>query len=234
MIADREPASPSASAANPSSSSRVPLLPLGVAVAAFAAALLMVAIFPAVEGLGDKVKLPVFHGAMTWVNLLAFSLMGVAAVAYSIARRDAVYRWEEALRWVAVPMWLVGSAMGFLAAMRTWDFTGSKSSRLEIVFADPRLMAQFWILLAGFTLLAAGTLVEDRRWLAVFDIGFVAAMWAVLLRAVLGPGRALHPDSPVLNSEELRIKAIFFGMVIFQAIAAIAVAWFVRSLRARS
>ena len=39
--------------------------------------------FPAVEGLGTKVRLPVFHGAMTWVNLALFSVLAVLAIAVS-------------------------------------------------------------------------------------------------------------------------------------------------------
>ena len=107
-------------------------------VAGLGAALFFAASFPAVEGLGTKVRLPVFHGAMTWVNLGAFTLMGVAALLSLATGASVCYRWEEALRWIAVPTWLVGSVLGLLAAMNTWDFTGSKSSRLSVVTADPR------------------------------------------------------------------------------------------------
>lgn len=207
------------------------LVLLGVALAAAAG---FVVAFPAVEGLGNKVKLPVFHGAMTWVNLAVFSAMGLAALVCVFSRSERLYRWVESLRWVGVSMWLVGSVLGFLSAMQTWDFTGSRtSSRFEIVSADPRLMAQFWIVLAGLALIAAGMVVDDRQWLATFDVGFVLVMWLLLLRAILGPGRALHPDSPVLNSEELGIKALFLGIVIALGVASYAIASLVRSVRAR-
>lgn len=189
--------------------------------------------FPAVEGLGTKVRLPVFHGAMTWVNLAAFSLLALLAVAFIATRRDGLYAFVEGLRWVAVPMWLVGSALGLLAALQTWDFTGSKSSPLEVAAADPRLLAQFWILLAALGLLALGLLVDERRLLAGADIGFVALTWAVILRAVLGPGRALHPDSPVMNSDEAIIKLLFFGIVASMAVSTLAAAWIVARVRSR-
>jgi hypothetical protein len=190
--------------------------------------------FPAVEGLGTKVRLPVFHGAMTWVNLALFSILAVFAVVYLAVKRESVYGWTEAVRFVAVPMWIVGSVLGLMAALNTWDFTGSKSSPLTVAAADPRLLAQFWIMIAGLGVLALGLVTEERRWLAVADVGFVAFAWVVLMQAILGPGRALHPDSPVMNSDEIFIKLMFFGIVAGIGVASLGGIIIVRRLRARS
>jgi len=190
--------------------------------------------FPAVEGLGTKVRLPVFHGAMTWVNLALFSVLAVLAVVYLAMKRESVYGWTEAVRFVAVPMWVVGSVLGFMAALNTWDFTGSKSSPLSVAAADPRLLAQFWIMIGGLGVLALGLVTEERRWLAVADVGFVAFAWVVLMQAILGPGRALHPDSPVMNSDEIFIKLMFFGIVAGIGVASLGGIMIVRRLRARS
>ncbi|PKQ16284.1 MAG: hypothetical protein CVT67_05740 [Actinobacteria bacterium HGW-Actinobacteria-7] len=187
--------------------------------------------FPAIKGLGNKVRLPVFHGALTWVNLAAFTVLALVALAYLVTRRDGVYRWAEGFRWTAVPLWIVGSGLGLIAALQTWDFTGSKSSPMSVAAADPRLMAQAWIMLAGMALIALGFLVEERLWLAVGDVVFVAVAWTVLMKAVLGPGRALHPDSPVLNSDEPIIKLLFFGIVASLGVAAISTAWWIKVVR---
>jgi hypothetical protein len=207
--------------------------PILIAVGLVAAAGFTLA-FPAVEGLGTKVRLPVFHGAMTWVNLALFSVLAILAIAFLATSRRALYSWIEAARFVAVPMWVVGSALGFMAALNTWDFTGSKASPLTVAAADPRLAAQFWIMMLGLGLLALGLLVDDRRWLAAADAGFVAVAWAILLRAILGPGRALHPDSPVLNSEEILIKLMFLGIVASVFVASIGAVLVVRAARASS
>lgn len=210
-------------------------LPLVLLGASLVAAAGFVVAFPAVEGLGTKVKLPVFHGALTWVNLAVFTTLGIAALVYVFSRNERVYPWEEALRWVGISIWATGSVLGFTAAMQTWDFTGASSaSRWEIVGADPRLMAQFWIMLGGLALIAVGLLIEDRLWLAAGDVIFVVLTWMVLLRAVLGPGRALHPDSPVLNSDEILIKALFFGIVIALGLAVFSVTWVVRTIRGKA
>jgi len=206
---------------------------MGLALVAIglAASFVFTLLFPAVEGLGSKVRLPVFHGAMTWVNLSLFVVLGLCALAFLVTGRGGWYRWAEAIRWVAIPMWVLGSGLGLLAALNTWDFTGSKSSPLEVVVNDPRLVAQFWIMIAALGILALGLLLDDRRWLAGADIAFVVLAWVVLLQAILGPGRALHPDSPVLNSEEIFIKLMFLGIVAGFAVASFGAALAIRALR---
>ena len=202
-----------------------PLVPFGAAAAALTGAVVLASQFPAVEGLGTKVRLPVFHGALTWANLVTFGLMAIAAIVFLATRRAGVYRYEAGLRWVSVPMWLVGSAMGLWAALGTWDLTGSKASAMTVVGADPRLMAQFWTLIAGAVLLMLPLFVDRAVWIAAGDIAFTAIMSALMLRATLGPGRSLHPDSPVLNSSEIKIKLIFFGMFGLLLLAALLAAW---------
>ena len=128
-------------------------------------------------------------------------------------------------------MWIIGSVLGLLAALNTWDFTGSKASPISVVTADPRLMAQFWIMLAGLALVALEFVLQDRHWQSGLDIGFVGLMWVVLLQAILGPGRALHPDSPVLNSDEIRIKLLFFGIVVSLSVMTLAAAWVITMVR---
>lgn len=201
------------------------------AAAGLGAALAFAASFPAVEGLGTKVRLPVFHGALTWVNLMGFLVLALCAVVYAIRGDERVYSWQEAVRWTVIPEWLIGSALGFVAAMNTWDFTGSKSSPLAVAAADPRLSAQFWIMILAAGVLVSGLLVDDRKLLAAIDAGFVLVAGFILGRAVLGPGRALHPDSPVLNSEELGIKLMFLGIVVGLAVFTWGVALAVKAWR---
>jgi hypothetical protein len=170
---------------------------------------------PAVKGLGDKVKLPLFHGASTWVDLMLFVLMGITAIAYLVTRSDAVYAWEFGLRAIAAPLWLVNSVLGLIAALNTWDFSASKESPLSAVMQDPRLVAQMLLLLGVAMLLLLQWLVLDKRThRAIADIIFVAVGIVLLSDIFLDPAkRALHPDSPVLNSG-FEIKGPFFGIVV--------------------
>jgi hypothetical protein len=183
---------------------------------------------PAVKGLGDKVKLPLFHGASTWVDLMLFVLMGLAAVAYLATRRDSVYAWEVGLRAIAAPLWLINSVLGLIAALNTWDFTGSKQSPFSAVMQDPRLVAQMIILLGVAMLLLLHWLVLDKRThKAIADIIFVIVGVVLLSDIFLDPAkRALHPDSPVLNSG-FEIKGPFFGIVLSTLGITLLLSWLV-------
>jgi hypothetical protein len=196
------------------SSTTVGIVIAGVVALSVLVAYLLYSI-PEVIGLGDKVKLPLFHGASTWVDLMLFVFMGVAAIVYLITRRDSVYAWEVGLRAIAAPLWLLNSVLGLVAALNTWDFTGSKESPLSSVMQDPRLVAQMIILLCvAILLLLVWLVLEKRTHKAIADLIFVAIGVALLSDIFLDPAkRALHPDSPVLNSG-LEIKGPFFGIVL--------------------
>lgn len=203
---------------------RTTLIPTGIFLFGVALAATCTLRFPAVKGLGTKVRLPVFHGAMTWVNLATFTLLAVAAIAFLWTKREGLYRYAESLRWISVTMWLVGTGLGTFAAFSTWDFTASGLDTFGILnelMLDPRLKAQFWILFGALVLVALEFVLGDRKWTAALDIAFVIALWAILMTAILGPGRAFHPDSPVMNSEEIIIKLYFFGIVAGIGLAAV-------------
>jgi hypothetical protein len=209
------------------SSTTIGIVAGGVVALAAVVAYLLYSI-PAVKGLGDKVKLPLFHGASTWVDLMLFVFMGIAAIVYLITRRDSVYAWEVGLRAIAAPLWLVNSVLGLIAALNTWDFTGSKESPLSAVMQDPRLVAQMIILLCvAILLLLVWLVLEKRTHKAIADIIFVAIGVVLLSDIFLDPAkRALHPDSPVLNSG-LEIKGPFFGIVLAILGITLLLAWLV-------
>jgi hypothetical protein len=200
----------------------------GIVVVLAAVTAYLLSTIPAVKGLGDKVRLPLFHGASTWVDLMLFVLMGIAAVAYLATRRDGVYATEVGLRAIAAPLWLVNSVLGLVAALKTWDFSASKESPLSAVMQDPRLIAQMLLLLGVAILLLLDWLVLEKRvHKAIADVLFVAVGVVLLSDIFLDPAkRALHPDSPVLNSG-LEIKGPFFGIVASLFLMMLALSWLV-------
>ncbi|MHB9002839.1 MAG: hypothetical protein ACYC6C_02075 [Coriobacteriia bacterium] len=211
---------------------------IAVFVAAFVfliAAIALTQTIPAVQGLGDKVRLPMFHGASTWVNLGAFSLMGLAGLGYVLTKRPTLYRWSAGFRWVASTMWLANTALGVIAAMNTWDFTGSKSAPFMVIREDPRLMAQFILLIVIAAVLLFQHIAASDTWRAFMDAGYAALLWVVLGLMVFGnaEARALHPDSPVLNSGS-EIQLPFFAILACLSVATILAAWLVADHVARA
>lgn len=198
------------------------------------AAILLTGLIPAVEGLGDKVRLPIFHGGSTWVNLMTFGIMGVFGLLYVIVGKEDLYRWAAGFRGVSATMWVTNTVLGVIAATSTWDFSGSKQAPISVIREDPRLMAQFQLLLLLAIVLIIQSMVESRGVRAFLDFAYAAAM-GVWLWVVLGSpeARALHPDNPVLNSGS-EIQAPFFAIVGCVFVAACLVAWLIRDHIART
>jgi hypothetical protein len=98
---------------------------------------------------------------------------------------------------------------------------------MAVAMRDPRLSAQFWLLLSVGVLLGL-MLVLDKVWQkSLADLGFVVLMTVLLGNVLLDPAkRALHPDNPVLNSG-WDIKGPFFGIVACLLIASLVVSWLV-------
>lgn len=210
-------------------SKRALAIAVGAVVALAGLVAYLVFSIPAVEGLGTKVKLPIFHGASTWVDLMLFALLGVVAVAYLVTKREGVYAWEVGLRAIAAPLWAVNSVLGLVAALNTWDFTGSKESPFVAASQDPRLMAQLILLLGVAMVLLLDWLVLDKHlYKAIVDVAFVGAASVLLGNIFLDPAKAaLHPNSPVLNSG-WDIKGPFLGIVVALFAITLIGAWIVR------
>jgi hypothetical protein len=210
-------------------SRNVVLIAVGAMVALSVLVFVLVMRLPDVVGLGSRVKLPIFHGASTWVDLMLFVMLGIAAIIFIVRRTDASYAWVVGLRSVALPLWAANSVMGFVAAMSAWDFTGSSQSPLVVARQDPRLTAQFVILMgAGVVLLLDWLVHEKRLHKAITDIVFVALATVLLSDIFLDPAkRALHPDSPVLNSG-WEIKGPFFAIVAAWLAVMLIGAWLIR------
>ncbi|MBU4557425.1 MAG: hypothetical protein KJ747_11200 [Actinobacteria bacterium] len=193
------------------------------------AAILLTNLIPPVEGLGSKVRLPMFHGGSTWVNMAAFTLMGLFALGYLVWGKRDLYRWGAGFRYVAAPLWLSNTILGVVAAIGTWDFTGSQQSPFVVMQADPRLMTQFILLISLVALLLIDRIVESDHLRAFGDVVFAVLMWVLLYLRVFAnaEARALHPDNPVLNSA-IEIQAPFFGIVGCLLVAACLFAWLIR------
>lgn len=208
----------------------------GKAIAAYVAVPVFLALtfwflslVPAVKGLGNNNRLPMFHGASTWVDLMILTLMGFVALYGLLRKTDAGYGWEVGLRAVGLVMWFANSAMGYIAARMTWDFTGWDESPVSVILSDPRLMAQIYLALGALVLVIVVTyLLEKRSHKRIADLVYTVLMWVLMLDLFIDPvKRALHPDSPVLSSDEWIIKLPFFGMVAALFVAQLIIAWII-------
>ena len=179
---------------------------IGLSLVACAA---LVAITPAEAMLGQYLKLVLFHGASTWVNLVTFSTAGVLAVAFLVNARPGTYAYAASARYISFGLWIFNTALGMLSARLTWG---------DAFIREPRLQASFWILLVLGLAIALDIMMDKPRLHAVFDVGIMVAVWAF----VFVTPRDIHPNSPVMASG-WDIKLLFAGIVLTWAVAVLCV-----------
>ncbi len=197
---------------------RIMIIVLGILMAVVA---YLTFTMPPVLQLGTLVRLVIFHGASTWVNMGLFTLAGLSGLLFVIARRESLYWWASAFRYLAVPMWMVNTGLGMISSRLAWN---------SVNLAEPRLQASFWIMLGAGIVLAVDFGLGRRVWTALADVAMAGALWAL----ILGARNFVHPDNPVMNSGP-EIQVPFFGIVGAYALAAlVAATLIVSALRATS
>ncbi|MDA3935866.1 MAG: hypothetical protein PF636_03240 [Actinomycetota bacterium] len=187
----------------------------GLAVIAFVGVVVAVLVFslPPDVQLGTTLRLVIYHGAQTWVNMAIFTFAALAAVTYLISRNATAYKWATGFRYVAVPLWILNTALGLVSSKVAWG---------SINMEEPRLQATFYLLLGAGLLLAVDFGFDKPLLTALADVAMAGALWFL----ILGAQNFVHPDSPVMNSG-WEIKGPFFGIVGGIMVMALLASWLV-------
>jgi len=170
-----------------------------VAVLAVIAGVL-VALIPPDQKLGGMVRLVMFHGASTWVNMATFTFAGILGIAF-IAGVGRVHRWGEAFRWISLPLWTINTGLGLLSMKLIWG---------GILWDEPRLWMTFGLLAASIVVVALQLVFDLPKFTAVLDAVLASGLWALVL---LLPN-LFHPDSPVFSSGNWGFIGPFLGIVV--------------------
>jgi hypothetical protein len=158
--------------------------------------------------LGQYLKLVLFHGASTWVNLVTFTTAGALAVAFLVNHRPGTYAYAASARYTSFVLWIFNTVLGMGSAYLTWgpSFMG-----------EPRLRLSFVILFILGIAIALDIMMDKPRLHAAFDVAIMVAVWLF----VFATPKEIHPNSPVLASG-WQIKGLFAGMVVTWGIAVFA------------
>lgn len=175
------------------------ILAATVAVSVVASAVLVAAV-PVEVRLGQLLKLVLFHGASTWVDLIAFTLQALLGVAFLVSGRSSLYSWARTLRYMTPVWWAANTVMGIVSMRLAWG---------GFVWGEPRMRMTLWILVASFILLGLDQFVERRRLLAAGDVAIGILLWSL----VFASPKVMHPDNPVFASGGTMI-GLFVGMVV--------------------
>lgn len=170
------------------------IAPLTVGVSAAVICTLAVASIPPDAQLGALVRFVMFHGALTWATMLAFTAAALVSAAHLLVGRGRssgsrldLPVWAGTLRWLSVAVWSIDAVLGIVAMRVAWG---------GINWDEPRLHVTLGVLAASAVLAGLGLIIDRPRISAVFDVAFGLGLWGAMLTVA----DSFHPESPVLTS----------------------------------
>lgn len=180
-------------------------VPLGVAIGAAAVCALAAASIPPDAQLGALVRFVMFHGALTWATMLAFTCAALVSAVFLAAGRGRASRWDlplwaGVLRWLSVAVWCVDAVLGIVAMRIAWG---------GILWDEPRLHVTLGVLAASAVFAGLGLIIDRPRVSAALDVVFGLGLWG----AMLAVSDSFHPESPVLTSGDAAYIGPFAIMV---------------------
>jgi hypothetical protein len=178
--------------------------------------LLVTTLGPAEKSLGTNVRVVYLHGAWVWAAMACFLASAGVGLVGLISRRRKLNAWSRALGRTGLIFWITYLPISMWAMQTNWNglFLAEPRFRLGLIFAIGGLLLQIGV-----------SLLEDPAWASAANLAYAV----VLLLALRNTEQVMHPPSPIINSDALRIQLFFAGMLALALLAAWQLArWWVR------
>jgi hypothetical protein len=172
-------------------------------------AVVLVALIPAEQTLGNIIKVIFLHGALVEVGLLVFAVAGLVGLAYLVWRLEALDRWGLALQKTGVILWIVYALSSMVSTKLAWG--------QWIAWDEPRVRASALVL--GFSILCLLFViwVDNRIFTALTNVAVTGVSWYL----VKGANILRHPFDPIGTSSSDRYRLFFtllLGLLLVLAI----------------
>lgn len=178
---------------------------------ALAAVAVFTAFGPAEKSLGTNVRVVYLHGVWVWTALVAFILAAIVGLLGLITKRESLNVWSRVLGRTGLVFWITYLPLSIWAMQTNWN---------GLFLAEPRWRFAAVFAVGGLVLQIGLTLMESPKWASVGNILYALAM----LFALQTTESVMHPDSPILTSDAVRIQIYFFGLLFLTLLAAWGVA----------
>lgn len=154
---------------------------------------------PLERTLGERARLVYFHGAWVWAGKLAFAAAAISGL-IGLARSPVWQRISQAAGWAGMFFWLTYLPLSLWVQQINWG---------GIFWDEPRWRIPFMFGVAGLLLQIGLLLMDDLRLTSAANLVFGAALWWFLGNIQ----NVLHPDSPILQSDAMRIQLFFAALL---------------------
>jgi hypothetical protein len=167
----------------------------------------LTALGPAEKSLGTNVRVVYLHGAWVWAALIAFLTAGITGLLGLATGRLTLQLWSRALGRTGLLFWVTYLPISMWAMQANWN---------GLFLAEPRFRFAVIFSVTGILLQIGVTLLENPAWASGGNLLYVLAMFLALRTTE----NVMHPPSPILDSEALRIQLYFGGLLILILLAA--------------
>ncbi len=174
----------------------------------FFAGLVLLSLFaPAEKTLGTSARVVYLHGVWVWAALASFGFAGAVGLVGLLARKESLHRWSRAWGRTGLFFWITYLPISMWAMQTNWNglFLAEPRWRLAIIFA-----------IGGLALQIGLVFLEKPIWASVVNLIY----FAILLVALQMTENVMHPPSPILDSNALRIQLYFLSMLILTVLMA--------------
>jgi hypothetical protein len=161
---------------------------------------------PQEKTLGVNVRIVYLHGAWVWAALGAFIAAALVGLSGLVLRRTSLHYWSRSLGRTGLFFWLTYLPLSMWAMQANWNglFLAEPRWRLAVVFSIGGILLQIGL-----------ALLEDPAWASAGNIIYVLALFLALQNTE----NVMHPPSPILDSDAVRIQLFFAGLLVLVFLA---------------
>jgi hypothetical protein len=167
---------------------------------------------PIEKTLGTTIRMVYLHGAWVWTAIIALGLSALVGLLALLLGKDNLHAWSQALGRTWLCFWLTYLPMSLWVQMLTWG---------GVMWDEPRWIIPLRLGIAGLALQAGLSLVNKK----IFTSAANAVFAVVLGLSLFTAPTAMHPDSPIQNSDSSAIKLYFALLLTLILLAAAQVAY---------
>ena len=161
-----------------------------------AALALVTSIAPIERTLGENARLVYFHGAWVWAGKAAFGAAAAAGLIGLLSRSRVWHNISLALGRTGLVFWLTYLPLSLWVQQVNWG---------GIFWDEPRWRIPLMFGIVGLLLQIGLALIDDHRLSSAANLLFGTALWWSLSSIQ----NVLHPDSPIFQSDSVRIQIFF-------------------------
>ncbi len=162
---------------------------------------------PPEQSLGPNVRVVYLHGAWVWTALIGILAAGVSGALALLTRNQALYGWSAALGRTGLFFWLTYLPLSLWAMQSNWN---------GLFLAEPRWRVAIVFALGGLGLQIFLAVMRDANLTALGNLIFASGLMVALNRTE----QVMHPASPILESDAMRIQVFFAGLTLLALLAA--------------